>query len=317
MQEASAVDDQTVRNDPTRATPATHALDGRLRRRDFWLLALKRRSERWLLPLPLGRLWHELLLFGVLQAWACLFAGILLVAIVATKFAWPVASPIARYDFLLLVALATQGCLLALKMERLEEAKVILIFHVAATVMELFKTAKGSWIYPEPNLIRIAGVPLFSGFLYSAVGSYIARCWRLFDFRFSGYPPPWTTWVLALLIYANFFTHHYVVDLRYAILALAVLIYGRTVIHFTIDQVPRRMPLLLGFLLVALFIWIAENIGSFSAVWLYPHQLKAWSPVSLGKLGSWFLLMIISFVLVALVNEPRPLSALPTPRTRD
>jgi uncharacterized membrane protein YoaT (DUF817 family) len=250
-----------------------------------------------------------LLLFGVLQAWACLFAGILLVAIVATKFAWPSAAPIARYDFLLLVALATQGCLLALKMERIEEAKVILIFHVAATVMELFKTAKGSWIYPEPNLIRIAGVPLFSGFLYSAVGSYIARCWRLFDFRFSGYPPPWTTWVLALLIYANFFSHHYVVDLRYAILVLAFLIYGRTVIHFTVDQVPRRMPLLLGFLLVALFIWIAENIGSFSTVWLYPHQLKAWSPVSLGKLGSWFLLMIISFVLVAVVNEPRPLSA--------
>ncbi len=303
------MDDQTLRNDPARAVEATHATDGSLRRRDLWLLALKRHSERWLLPLPLGRLWHELLVFGVLQAWACLFAGILLVAIVATKFAWPPAAPIARYDFLLLVALATQGCLLALKMERIEEAKVILIFHIAATVMELFKTAKGSWIYPEPNLIRIAGVPLFSGFLYSAVGSYIARCWRLFDFRFSGYPPPWTTWVLALLIYVNFFTHHYVVDLRYVILALAFLIYGRTVIHFTVDKVPRRMPLLLGFLLVALFIWIAENIGSFSAVWLYPHQLKAWSPVSLGKLGSWFLLMIISFVLVTVVNEPRPLSA--------
>jgi len=302
------VDDQTLRSDPARAVQTTHAADGGLRRRDFWLLALKRRSERWLLPLPLGRLWHELLLFGVLQAWACLFAGILLVAIVATKFTWPAAAPIARYDFLLLVALAIQGGLLALKMERIEEAKVILIFHIAATVMELFKTAKGSWIYPEPNLIRIAGVPLFSGFLYSAVGSYIARCWRLFDFRFSGYPPQWTTWVLALAIYANFFSHHYVVDMRYAILAFAFLIYGRTVIHFTVDQVPRRMPLLLGFLLVALFIWIAENIGSFSAIWLYPHQLKSWSPVSLGKLGSWFLLMIISFVLVAVVNTPRPLS---------
>lgn len=288
----------------------TGALDEGVRRRDLWLLALKRTSERWILPLPFGRLWHELLLFGVLQAWACLFAGILLAAILVTKFTWPVAAPIARYDFLLLVALATQGALLALKMERLEEAKVILIFHVAATLMELFKTWKGSWLYPEPNLIRIAGVPLFSGFLYSAVGSYIARCWRLFDFRFSNYPPQWMTWVLALAIYINFFTHHYVTDMRYAILALAFVLYGRTVIHFTIDQAPRRMPLLLGFLLVALFIWIAENIGSFGAIWLYPHQLKAWSPVGLGKLGSWFLLMIISFVLVAVVNTPRPLSPL-------
>lgn len=280
-----------------------------VRRRDVWLAALKRRSEKWLLPLPLGRLWHELLIFGVLQAWACLFAGILLVAILATKFTWPVGAPIARYDFLLLIALATQGALLALKMERIEEAKVILIFHVVATIMELFKTAKGSWIYPEANLIRIAGVPLFSGFMYSAVGSYIARCWRLFDFRFSNYPPAWTTWLLAVLIYVNFFTHHYMVDLRYGLFAFAALIWGRTVIHFTIDEVPRRMPLLLGFFLVSLFIWIAENVSSFSTVWLYPHQLKAWAPVGLGKLGSWFLLMIISFVLVAMVNTPRSLGS--------
>jgi uncharacterized membrane protein YoaT (DUF817 family) len=292
-----------------RAEAASTTAVGDVRRRDIWLAALKRHSERRLLPLPFGRLWHELLLFGVLQAWACLFAGVLLVAILATKFAWPVGAPVARYDFLFLVALATQGALLALKMERIEEAKVILIFHVVATLMELFKTAKGSWIYPEANLVRIAGVPLFSGFMYSAVGSYIARCWRLFDFRFSHYPPVWTTWLLAALIYVNFFTHHFVIDLRYGLFAFAAIIYGRTVIHFTIDRVPRRMPLLAGFFLVALFIWFAENISSFSAIWLYPHQLKAWTPVSLGKLGSWFLLMIISFVLVASVNVPRPLGS--------
>ncbi len=292
-----------------RAEAADNAAASDVRRRDVWLAGLKRHSERWILPLPLGRLWHELLLFGVLQAWACLFAGILLLSILTTKFAWPVGAPMARYDFLFLVALATQCALLAFKMERIEEAKVILIFHVVATMMELFKTAKGSWLYPEANLIRIAGVPLFSGFMYSAVGSYIARCWRLFDFRFSNYPPIWTTWLLAALIYVNFFTHHYVVDLRYGLFAFAVLIYGRTVIHFTIDTVPRRMPLLLGFLLVSLFIWFAENISSFSTIWLYPYQLKAWAPVGLGKLGSWFLLMIISFVLVASVSGPRPLTS--------
>lgn len=279
---------------------------GEMRRRDRWLAWLKVLSKRWLLPLPLGRLWHELLIFGVLQAWACLFAGVLLGFIVLTKIGYPGWMPIARYDFLLLVAILTQVALLAFKFERIEEAKVILIFHLVATAMELFKTAKGSWVYPEANLIRIAGVPLFSGFLYSAVGSYIARCWRLFDFRFSGYPDVRWTWLLASLIYVNFFTHHYIVDLRYALFALAAVVYGRTIIHFTVDRVPRRMPLLLGFFLVSLFIWIAENIGSFSTVWLYPHQLKAWSPVSWGKLGSWFLLMIISFVLVSAVNRPTP-----------
>jgi len=298
------MNDEAWRADAANSTAAA----GDVRRRDIWLAVLRRHSERWLLPLPLGRLWHELVLFGVLQAWACLFAGILLFAIVATKFTWPTGAPIARYDFLFLIALATQGALLAFKMERIEEAKVILIFHVVATIMELFKTAKGSWIYPEANFIRIAGVPLFSGFMYSAVGSYIARCWRLFDFRFSNYPPLWTTWLLAALIYVNFFTHHYVVDLRYGLFAFAALIFGRTVIHFTVDRLPRRMPLLLGFVLVSLFIWFAENISSFSTVWLYPHQREAWSPVGLGKLGSWFLLMIISFVLVASLNTPRMLA---------
>jgi uncharacterized membrane protein YoaT (DUF817 family) len=158
-------------------------------------------------------------------------------------------------------------------------------------------------------VVRIAGVPLFSGFLYSAVGSYIARCWRLFDFRFSNYPGARWTWLLALLIYVNFFTHHYIFDARVALFAMTAAIYGRTMIHFTVDRVPRRMPLLLGFFLVSLFIWLAENIGSFSAVWLYPHQMRTWSPVTWGKLGSWFLLMIISFVLVSLVNRPRELSA--------
>jgi uncharacterized membrane protein YoaT (DUF817 family) len=282
---------------------------GLSRRRDRWLAWLKSVSKRWLLPLPLGRVWHELLIFGVLQAWACLFAGVLLGFILLTKLDYPAWMPIARYDFLLLVAVLTQFTLLALKFERIEEAKVILLFHDVATVMELFKTAKGSWVYPDANVVRIAGVPLFSGFLYSAVGSYIARCWRLFDFRFSNYPGARWTWLLALLIYVNFFTHHYIFDARVALFAMTAAIYGRTMIHFTVDRVPRRMPLLLGFFLVSLFIWLAENIGSFSAVWLYPHQMRTWSPVTWGKLGSWFLLMIISFVLVSLVNRPRGLSA--------
>ena len=34
-------------------------------------------------------------------------------------------------------------------METWDEAKVILMFHVVGTGMELFKTAAGSWIYPE------------------------------------------------------------------------------------------------------------------------------------------------------------------------
>lgn len=83
-----------------------------------------------------------------------------------------------------LAALAIQAAMLAFRFETIEEAKVILIFHVVGTAMEYFKTGVGSWIYPEASLFRIGGVPLFSGFVYASIGSYIARVWRLLDFRF-------------------------------------------------------------------------------------------------------------------------------------
>ena len=63
------------------------------------------------------------------------------------------------------------------------------------------------------------------------------------------------------------------------------------------------MPLLLGFVLVSLFIWLSENIGTYTKTWLYPSQQLGWSMVSLGKLGSWFLLLIISYTLVSLINS--------------
>jgi uncharacterized membrane protein YoaT (DUF817 family) len=52
---------------------------------------------------------------------------------------------------------------------------------------------------------------------------------------------------------------------------------------------------------------VTENIGTLTRTWLYPSQQQAWSMVSPGKLGSWFLLMIISYTLVSLINAPRRL----------
>ncbi|WP_459788005.1 DUF817 domain-containing protein [Alteriqipengyuania sp. 357] len=252
------------------------------------------------------RLWiYEFLLFGFKQGWACLFGGLLLTLLLATHFLYPADAPLARYDFLTLAALAIQLGMLALRLETWDEAKVILIFHVVGTAMEVFKTYAGSWVYPEPSLLRIAGVPLFSGFMYAAVGSYIARVWRIFDFRFAHYPPRWATWLLAVGVYANFFLHHYWLDLRWLLFGATALIFWRTSVHFRNFRVHRWMPLLLGFGLVALFIWFAENIGTFARAWSYPGQETGWKMVSLAKFGSWYLLMIISFVLVALVQPIR------------
>ena len=69
------------------------------------------------------------------------------------------------------------------------------------------------------------------------------------------------------------------------------------------------MPLLVAFVLVSLFIWFAENIGTITGAWLYPHQAKGWSMVPPAKLGAWFLLMIISYVMIATLNRPQPYTA--------
>jgi len=259
-------------------------------------LKFEKRWQGWL---------YEFLLFGFKQAWACLFGGLMLALLIGTYLFYPPDASLARYDFLTLSALLIQIGMLALKLETLDEAKVILAFHIVGTIMELFKTANGSWIYPENSLLRIGEVPLFSGFMYAAVGSYIARIWRIFDMRYTHFPPLWAAVTLAAAIYVNFFAHHWLPDIRYLLFAMTALLFWRCSVHYTPWQKARQMPLLLGFLLVAIFIWFAENLGTFARAWTYPGQQEGWEMVSLAKLGSWYLLMIISFVLVAMVNRPR------------
>jgi len=104
----------------------------------------------------------------------------------------------------------------------------------------------------------------------------------------------------------NFYTHHYAFDARYLLFAVAAVLFGRTWIAYKVWHVWRRMPLLLGLFLVALFVWFAENLGTVTRTWLYPHQMTNWSSVPLGKLGSWFLLLLISYALVGAVNRPAP-----------
>jgi uncharacterized membrane protein YoaT (DUF817 family) len=260
---------------------------------------------------------YEFVRFGVKQGWACLFGAAMLALLLATHLWYPKNAALARYDFLVICATAIQVAMLAFRLETLEEAKVILAFHVIGTAMELFKTSAGSWSYPEPNLLRIGGVPLFSGFMYAAVGSYLARVWRLFDFRFTRHPPLWALGLLALAIYLNFFAHHYAWDARPVLFLIAALLFGRTWIHYRIWRRYRSMPLLLGLFLVAAFIWIAENVATYAGAWAYPHQAAGWAPVPLAKLGAWFLLMLISYALVAVVQGLKRTDAAATARHPD
>ncbi len=263
-------------------------------------------AEIWADRSPWRGAAFEFLWFGLKQAWACLFGGALLALIIGTYLFWPLGSVVSRYDFLVVGAVAIQALMLLFKLETWEEAKVIFLFHIAGTVMELFKTYHGSWIYPEDSLLRIGAVPLFSGFMYAAVGSYIARVQRVFHIGVRHYPPMWQTYLLAAAIYVNFFAHHWLPDVRIGLFIATALVFGRGWFWFKTDRKRRSMPLLLGYFLVALFIWIAENLATFGRAWTYPDQAAGWQMVSWAKFGSWFLLMIVSVVLVSLVHKPVP-----------
>jgi uncharacterized membrane protein YoaT (DUF817 family) len=244
-------------------------------------------------------------MFGFKQGWACLFGALMLALLLGTHAFYPAQAALHRYDVLTLGALAIQIGMIAFRLETPREVAVIAIFHIVGTVMELFKTAAGSWLYPEPSVLHIGAVPLFSGFMYAAVGSYIARVWRIFDFRFSGYPPRWTSFALAAAIYVNFFAHHWLPDIRLLLFAGIGVLFRRCRIWFRPLGIHRHMPLLVGWLLVALFIWFAENIGTFAHAWTYPDQAGGWRMVSPMKIGAWYLLMIVSFILVSIVSPVR------------
>ena len=247
----------------------------------------------------------EACVFLLKQAWACVFGALLLAVIVAARLWYPDDAPLARNDALTIAAILIQIGMLVFRLESGRELWVIVLFHLTGTAMELFKTDVGSWAYEAEGVLRIGAVPLFSGFMYAAVGSYMVRVYRLHDLRFSRYPRVWLTTILAIAIYANFFTHHFVADIRWVLIAGIVLLWFRTTMEFRIWRATLRVPLLAVFAGVAVFIWLAENIATWSGAWLYPHQEGAWELVSPQKIVAWFLLMIISVVMVTWVYPPR------------
>jgi uncharacterized membrane protein YoaT (DUF817 family) len=237
--------------------------------------------------------------FGIKQARACLFAGLFFAAVFAVPRAGVLGVP--RYDLLLLIALAVQGWMLWAKLESWDELKAITLFHLIGFGLEAFKTSSGikSWSYPDFAYTKILGVPLFSGFMYAAVGSYIIQAWRLFDLRVRHHPPYWMAALIAAAIYANFFTHHYIDDYRWYLAACALGLYARASVVFRPLDRGRTMPLLISFLLIGFFIWLAENISTFLGIWRYPNQIGAWTSVHVGKWSSWSLLVIMTFTIVA------------------
>jgi uncharacterized membrane protein YoaT (DUF817 family) len=259
-----------------------------------------------------SRFFVEFLYFGIKEARACLFAGLFFAAIFIVPRDGLLG--IARYDVLLIIAIAIQAWMVWTKLETVDELKAITLFHILGFALEVFKTSSGiqSWVYPDFAYTKLFGVPLFSGFMYAAVGSYIIQAWRLFALRVVHHPPYWMAGIIALLIYANFFTHHYIGDYRWYIAACALGLYARSSVIFRPFDRDRKMPLLLSFVLIGFFVWIAENISTFFGIWMYPNQLGAWSAVHVGKWSSWTLLIVMTFTIVTNLKHIKERVHVPT-----
>ena len=242
----------------------------------------------------------EFIVFGIKEARCCIFAGSFMLVLMLSHripHEW-----ISRYDFILLSAVVIQATLLLTKIETKSEALVLCAFHLIGLMLELFKThpSVGAWSYPEDAWSKLGTVPLYSGFMYAAVASYLCQAWRIFKLRLEHYPPRWLTITVCLAIYGNFFSNHFVPDARLALIPLVLIVFFRTTVYFTVwKHRERQMPIVISFFLIGFFVWIAENFSTFFGAWVYPEQMNGWQAVAWQKMTSWFLLIIISFVIVA------------------
>lgn len=239
---------------------------------------------------------RSFLIFGIQQALSCLFPAMVFALLALShQFTWLMP----RYDFMLITCLLVQVVLYRSGIESKDEVRVICVFHLLGLAMELFKVNIGSWSYPEDAYSKFWGVPLYSGFMYASVASYLCQAWRRFDIRIVHWPHHWIARVLGGLIYANFFTNHYVQDVRYFIGIFILIFFRKATVGFHIENRSYQMPVVLSFALIGFFVWLAENIATLLGAWKYSYQHSAWTMVSYHKISSWAFLVIVSYIIVA------------------
>ncbi|KAA0547121.1 DUF817 domain-containing protein [Bacillus sp. BGMRC 2118] len=249
----------------------------------------------------------QLTRFGWEMALSCVFPVVIFASLAITQI---VSLPfLPRYDWLLLFFLLMQWWMVKSGLETRDELKVITLFHLIGLALELFKVHMGSWSYPEDGYTKVLGVPLYSGFMYASVASFLCQAWRRLNVVLVKWPRFFVVVPLVSAIYLNFFTHHFWIDIRWWLSGFVLVVFWRSWVTYEVNGTRYKMPLALSFVLIGLFIWIAENIATFFGAWQYPNQSDTWNIVHLGKLSSWLLLVIVSFLIVAtlkLVKEKLP-----------
>lgn len=225
----------------------------------------------------------------------------------ATVFAWFIFAMLAvsyfipyipRYDFMLLTCLAMQFYMFNSGMESKKEVLIITGFHLVGLILELVKVRHGSWVYPEFAYTKFKGVPLYSGFMYASVASYILQANRIFGLEFKRMPKVYWASIVVALVYLNFFAAKIIGDQRLLISAVLFMLFWPAKVTFKCDQKTFQMPLTISFVLIGCCIYAGENIATFLGAWAYPHQLDGWEFVKPTKLMSWILMTTVGFVML-------------------
>lgn len=238
----------------------------------------------------------QLALFGYLQSISCIFPLLIFISLALSSVAPDFGIP--RYDLLLVICLVIQFIMYKTGFETRDELLVITMFHLLGLIMEVHKVYHGSWSYPEEAYSKIYGVPLYSGFMYASVGSYICQSWRNMQLETVNWPKQIWAIPVGAAIYINFITNVFIVDLRLVIAVLLLVIFWKTRFVFILNNRQYQMPAIISFLLIGFFIWIAENIATFFGAWQYAYQHAGWQVVDWHKLTSWSLLVIVSIIIV-------------------
>lgn len=208
---------------------------------------------------------------------------------------------IARYDLLLLLFLGWAVWTLVRGTESLREFGLILVFHLLGTGLELFKVnVDGGWTYPEPGVAMVGGVPLYAGFLYASIGSFLLSLHKRLEVHLTDLPRLRWVALLAALIYGNFIANHWLWDGKPLLLLGTAALFWRTRVHSR----AGRAPLVLLFPVLGVSLWLAENWGTWFATWQYPRQVDGWTVVPPDKLLSWTALVVVSTLVVLLARGP-------------
>ncbi len=238
----------------------------------------------------------EFICFGLKQVIGIIFGLSLVVGFVLTT------NSTYRYDILFVYALIIQIVLYKIGFESKRDILVVTIFHLIGLSMELIEVSiNHSWSYTSTGIFYIASVPIFTGFMYASVGSYMAKEFKLLKLRLNRMPSNAFLIIFSILIYMNFILNNHIYDFRYILLITMFIVYSRANLHFTPATNEYKFSLPIAFLLIGFFIWIAENISTYLGIWSYPDQVPVWHMVHFSKITSWMLLSIVSFNLVYLL----------------